>query len=97
MTSLASMTYGEFWFLKYREVYMDDGVLVPFDERVLNAAMPKRLSRDKASLYYTNKIRSFFGLHEKMDRYEFRSLGFESIEDYYDFHEAQRHLKKVIS
>jgi hypothetical protein len=81
------MKHGEFWFLKYRDVEMVDGEIVPNTTETKFRSMPHRMPRNEASIYYTNKIRKYFGLNEK--------LGFDKIEHEFDYYEALR-IKEMI-
>jgi len=81
------MTHGEAWYLKYRDVEMIDGEMVPIS-RALIPSLPHRMSRFDASLYYTNKIRKYFGLEEKTD--------FDTIAHKFDYFEALKIKERII-
>jgi len=74
------MTHGEAWYLKYRDVHMVDGEMVPLSSGAFIQSLPHRMSRFDADLYYTNKIRKYFGLEEK--------LRFDKVEHEFDYFEA---------
>ena len=58
-----------------------------------------RMSNKNASTYYTNKIRKEFlrlgYVYKVKEDYEYRKQGFDSVDDYYDYFEAQR-LKEMM-
>jgi hypothetical protein len=81
------MTHGEAWFLKYKDVEMIAGELVPIS-RALIPSLPHRMSRFDAGIYYTNKIRKHFKLEEK--------LGFYEIEHVFDYYEALRIKERIL-
>ena len=81
------LKHGEFWFLKYKDSEMVDGEMIPNTTLTKSISMPPRMLRHDAGVYYTNKIRKYFGLEEK--------LGFEKIEHEFDYFEAIKFRKQL--
>lgn len=89
------MTHGEIWFKKFKDVHMVNGDLVPIDANVEKLQLKKRMSYKKACEYYTQKIRKYFGIEEKIETAEYKKQGFDNVDDYFGYYEAMRYAKVV--
>jgi len=82
------MTYGEAYIKEKESIQLIKGVwtqTLTFDKK------PKRMNREDAAEYYTNKINEYFGIEKKTDAVN----NFDSVDDYYDYHEALRLLGEL--
>jgi len=84
-----NLTYGEAWAEEKFSTDMINGEAVPL---IQHKYKPKRMCREDAERYYTDKINKYFGIDKKEDCIY---KGFDSIDDYYDYYEAQKLLEEL--
>ena len=86
---MSAVTYGEYHYLKFIDVHMVNGEFVPIHEAVVNSQQcPKRMGRNSAVAYYTQKFRKYFRVLEP--------FVFDSIDDKFDYYEALKTRKQLI-
>ena len=81
------ITYGEAYVEYQRQIHSNEHNLCD------DVSIPKhkpRMSRSDASVYYSDKIKREFVLLGYDMGTEYKSKGFDSVDDYYDYHEAMR-------
>jgi hypothetical protein len=79
------MTHGETWFLKARSKDIElsgDGYCLSI------TGLPPRMGHKEASVYYRNKIRSFFEQNLTIK-------SFDKVEDYFGYFEALKIRNKI--
>jgi len=78
------MTHGEAWFLaKSKDIeFSSDGYCLSI------TGLPRRMGYKEASIYYRNKIRSYFEQNLTME-------SFDKVEDYFDYFEALKIRNKI--